>query len=118
MVQIRGIDIVIRSFKRDPYPLGLIWVDCPRSLTTAGLVRALEGKARVPVGQKPPDQTPSFVILWAGDQENLAEMVERLQRSGLEAPKILVFGSHLDLPLAGQALMLGTCDYIHVGMTP
>jgi DNA-binding NarL/FixJ family response regulator len=118
MAQIREIDKVIRSFKREPYPLGLGWVDCPRSLTTAGLVQALEGQARVHVGPQPPGQSPSFVILWAGDQENLAEMVERHQRSGLDAPKILVFGSHLDLPMARQALMLGTSGFIHAGMTP
>jgi DNA-binding NarL/FixJ family response regulator len=109
---------MIRSFKREPYPLGLIWVDCPRSLTTAGLVQALEGQAQIHVGQRPPDQTPSFVILWAGDQENLSEKVERHQESGPEAPTILVFGSHLDLPLARQALMLGTSGFIHAGMTP
>src|SRR5918998_5438181 len=102
---------MIRSFKRDPYPLGLIWVDCPRSLMIVGLVQALEEQARVHVGQQPPDQTPSFVILWAGDQENLSERVERHQRSGLDTPKILVFGSHLDLPLARQALMLGTSGF-------
>jgi DNA-binding NarL/FixJ family response regulator len=83
-----------------------------------GLVQALEEQARVHVGQQPPDQTPSFVILWAGDQENLSERVERHQRSGLDTPKILVFGSHLDLPLARQALMLGTSGFIHAGMTP
>ena len=109
---------MIRSFKREPYPLGLIWVDSPRSLTTAGLVQALEGRARVHVGHKPPEQSPSFVILWAGDQENLSELVERHQRSGPDAPKILVFGSHLDLSLARQALMLGTSGFIHAEMTP
>jgi DNA-binding NarL/FixJ family response regulator len=45
-------------------------------------------------------------------------MVERHQRSGLDAPKILVFGSHLDLPMARQALMLDTSGFIHAGMTP
>src|SRR5829696_2943288 len=113
MAQIREIDKMIRSFKREPYPLGLVWVDCPRSLTTAGLVQALEGQARVHVGPQPPDQSPSFVILWAADHAKLSEMVERHQISGLDSRNTVRWRTHLDLPMARQALMLGTSGFIH-----
>jgi|SRR5215204_2631909 DNA-binding NarL/FixJ family response regulator len=105
------------SLKGDFMPLGLIWVDCPPSVVTAGLVHALEKQARVHTGGKPPAEAPSSIILQAGDQEGLSESVERHQQLSEDAPPILVFASHLNLPLAREALRSGASGFIHAGMT-
>src|SRR5215204_2000847 len=85
--------------------LGVVWIDCPRSVVSVGLVRALEEQARVVhQGSEPPRDAPFCVILCPNDQEDLSEHVEQLRELSWDAPPILVFGSHLDLPLAGGAL--------------
>ena len=98
-------------------PLGLIWVDCPPSVVTTGLVHALEEQARVHTGSKPPAEAPSCVILYASDQEALSESVERHRELSEHAPPIMVFGAHLDLPLAWEALKAGASGFIHAGMS-
>ena len=99
-------------------PLGLIWVDCPPSVVTAGLVHALEKQARVHIGGKPPAEAPSSVILQADDQEGLSESVERHQQLSEDAPPILVFASHLNLPLAREALRSGASGSSSESTTP
>ena len=60
-------------------PLGLVWVDCPRSVVSAGLVRALEKQATVHQGLKPPEDVPSCIILCANSHESLSERMEFYQ---------------------------------------
>jgi DNA-binding NarL/FixJ family response regulator len=99
-------------------PLGLVWVDCPRSVVSAGLVRALEKQARVHQGLKPPGDVPSCIILCANSQEGLSERLEFYQESCPDAPPIVVFGPQLDLPLARDALQAGASGFVHAEMMP
>jgi DNA-binding NarL/FixJ family response regulator len=99
-------------------PLGLVWVDCPRSVVSAGLVRALEERARVHQGPRPPVEVPSCVILCANGHENLAERLPSYRELSSDAPPVLVFGPQLDLPLARDALQAGASGFVHAEMTP
>jgi len=104
--------------KDDPKPLGVVWVDCPHSLVGTGLVRALEDKARVHRGPKPPGETPSCVIVCANGHESLSERVRFFRELSPDAPPVLVFGLQLDLPLARDALQAGASGFVHAEMTP
>src|SRR5215217_9011194 len=78
-------------------PLGVVWVDCPHSLVSAGLVRALEKQARVHQGPKPPEDLPSCVVLCANGHEDLSERVESYRGLSPDAVPVVVFGLQLDL---------------------
>jgi len=104
--------------KDSPKPLGVVWVDCPHSLVSAGLVRALEEKARVHQGTKPPGDVLSCVILCANSHEGLSERVEFYQGLSPDVPPVVVFGPQLDLPLARDALLAGASGFVHAEMTP
>jgi DNA-binding NarL/FixJ family response regulator len=69
-------------------------------------------------GSKPPEEAPSSVILYASGQEGLSEDVERHRELSPDTPPILVFGSHLGLPLARDALRAGASGFAQAGMTP
>ena len=99
-------------------PLGVVWVDCPRSVLRAGLVRALEKRATVHQGPKPPEDVPSCVILCANSHEGLSERVEFYQKRSPDAPPVVVFGPQLDLPLARDALQAGASGFVHAEMMP
>ena len=99
-------------------PLGVVWVECPRSVMSAGLVRALEKRATVHQGPKPPEDVPSCVILCANSHEGLSERVEFYQESCPDAPPVVVFGPQLDLPLARDALQAGASGFVHAEMKP
>jgi DNA-binding NarL/FixJ family response regulator len=102
----------------NPKPLGLVWVDCPHSLVSTGLVRALEEKASVHQGPKPPGEAPSCVILCANGHESLSERVEFYRGLSPDAVPVVVFGLQLDLPLARDALRAGASGFVHAEMTP
>jgi DNA-binding NarL/FixJ family response regulator len=104
--------------KDNPKPLGLVWVDCPRSVVSAGLVRALEKQAMVHQGSKPPEDVPSCVILCANSPEGLSERVEFYREQSPEASPVVVFGPQLDLPLARNALQAGASGFVHAEMMP
>src|SRR5918998_2754690 len=104
--------------KDNPKPLGVVWVDCPHSLVSTGLVRALEEKGRVHQGPKPPGDVPSCVILCANSNEGLSERVEFYRELSPDAPPVVVFGPQLDLPLARDALQAGASGFVHAEMTP
>jgi DNA-binding NarL/FixJ family response regulator len=109
---------IMREPKDNLKPLGLVWVDCPRSVVSAGLVRALEKQARVHRGPKPPERVPSCVILCAKSHEGLSERVEFYRELSPEAPPVVVFGAQLDLPLARDALQAGASGFVHAEMMP
>jgi DNA-binding NarL/FixJ family response regulator len=98
--------------------LGVVWVDCPHSLVSTGLVRALEEKARVHRGPKPPGDDPSCVIVCANGHESLSERVEFYQGLSPDAVPVVVFGLQLDLALARDALRAGASGFVHAEMTP
>jgi DNA-binding NarL/FixJ family response regulator len=109
---------MMREPHNNPRSLGLVWVDCPRSVVSAGLVRALEKRATVHQGLKPPRDVPSCIILCANSHEGLSERVKFYQELSLEAPPIVVFGPQLDLPLARDALQAGASGFVHAEMMP
>lgn len=106
-----------RATEIGPEPLGLVWVDCPYPLVVIGLERILEGEAQVHVGREPPTGTPSSIILGTNGVEGLPEGVTRVRKANPDAP-VLVFGLHLDLPLAQAALRVGSRGFIHAAMPP
>jgi DNA-binding NarL/FixJ family response regulator len=99
-------------------PLGVVWVECPRSVVRAGLVRALEKRATVHQGPKPPEDVPSCVILCANSQEGLSERLKFYREQSPDAPPVVVFGPQLDLPLARDALQAGASGFVHAEMMP
>jgi DNA-binding NarL/FixJ family response regulator len=99
-------------------PLGVVWVDCPHTLVSTGLVRALEEKGRVHQGLKPPGDVPSCIILCANSLEGLSERVEFYQELSPDGPPIVIFGPQLDLPLARDALQAGASGFVHAQMSP
>jgi DNA-binding NarL/FixJ family response regulator len=109
---------MMREPQDSPRPLGLVWVDCPRSVVSAGLVRALEKRATVHQGLKPPRDVPSCIILCANSHEGLSERVEFYREQNLDAPPVVVFGPQLDLPLARDALQAGASGFVHAEMMP
>ena len=115
---VAGATDVMRGPNDRLKPLGLVWVDCPRSVSSAGLVRALEKQARVHQGPNPPDGVPSCVILCANSHEGLTERVEFYRELSPDAPPVVVFGPQLDLPLARDALQAGASGFVHAEMMP
>ena len=109
---------MMREPQDSPRSLGLVWVDCPRSVVSAGLVRALEKRATVHQGLKPPGDVPSCIILCANSHEGLSERVKFYQELSPDAPPIVVFGPQLDLPLARDALQAGASGFVHAEMMP
>jgi DNA-binding NarL/FixJ family response regulator len=109
---------MMREPKGNLKRLGSVWVNCPRSVVSAGLVRVLEKQARVHQGPKPPEDLPSCVVLCANGQEDLSERVERLKELCPDAPPVVVFGPQLDLPFARDALQAGASGFVHAEMTP
>jgi DNA-binding NarL/FixJ family response regulator len=87
-------------------------------VVTAGVVRALEEQARVHIGMVPPEEVPSVVVLCSNSQGDLSERLEGHRRLSPDAPPILVFSSHLDLPLARDALWAGASGFVHAEMMP
>ena len=109
---------MMREPQDSPRSLGLVWVDCPRSVVSAGLVRALEKQATVHQGLKPPRDVPSCIILCANSREGLSERVKFYQELSPDAPPVVVFGPQLDLPLARDALQAGASGFVHAEMMP
>jgi DNA-binding NarL/FixJ family response regulator len=96
---------------------GTVWIYCPYPVVAAGLSDAFENKFRVHLGRSAPANgvVPTCAILYTGGAENLAEGIRRIHGVSPVIP-ILVFGLHVDLPLARAALRLGAKGFIHAGM--
>src|SRR5215217_4214787 len=97
--------------------LGLVWIDCSYPVLAAGLKEALQGRARVHVGQTAPTDAdvPCCAVLDTSGAERISEGIERIRGVYPDIP-ILVFGLHVDLPLARAALRHGARGFIHAGM--
>ena len=109
---------MMREPKERPEPLGLVWIDAPRSIVSAGLVRALEKRARVHQGLKPPGDVPTCIVLFANSPEGLSDRVEFYRELSPDAPPVVVFSPQLDLPLAHSALQAGASGFVHAEMMP
>jgi DNA-binding NarL/FixJ family response regulator len=96
---------------------GTVWIYCPYPVVAAGLSDAFENKFRVHLGRSAPAHgvVPTCAILYTGGAEHLAEGIRSIHGVSPEIP-ILVFGLHVDLPLARAALRLGAKGFIHAGM--
>jgi DNA-binding NarL/FixJ family response regulator len=107
----------VRLVSSEREPLGLVWIDCSYPVVAAGLKAALEGRARVHLGQAAPTDAdvPSSAIFDTGGVRGLSEGIERIREINPEI-SILVFSLHVDLPLARAALRLGARGFIHAGM--
>ena len=101
-----------------PKRRGLVWVYCRPSVVSAGLVRALEERARVHQGPNPPGDVPSCVILCTSGHEDLYERVQFCRELSPDPPPVLVFAPQLDLPLARDAIKAGASGFVHAEMTP
>jgi DNA-binding NarL/FixJ family response regulator len=83
----------------------------------AGLKEALEGRARVHVGDTAPTdaEVPYCAVFDTSGAESISEGIERIRGVNADIP-ILVFSLHVDLPLARAALRHGARGFIHAGM--
>jgi len=97
--------------------LGLVWIDCSYPVVAAGLKEALEGRARVHVGDTAPTdaEVPYCAVFDTSGAESISEGIERIRGVNADIP-ILVFSLHVDLPLARAALRHGAKGFIHAGM--
>jgi DNA-binding NarL/FixJ family response regulator len=97
--------------------LGLVWIHSSYPVVAAGLKQALEGQARVHVGQTaPPDaEVPCCAVFDTSGAKSISEGIERIRGVGPDIT-ILVFSLHVDLPLARAALRYGARGFIHAGM--
>ncbi len=84
-------------------------------MVAAGLGRALEGQARLHVGQTAPAAPPRCAIFDTSGEEPIPEGLERIREVDPEI-SILAFSLHVDLPLARAALRHGARGFIHAGM--
>lgn len=110
--------MALRVTKIDSKPLGLVWIDCPYPVAAIGLTRILESKAQVHAEREAPKgESPSSIIFSTDGVEGLSEGVKRVRKANPDAP-ILVFGLHLDLPLAQAALRVEARGFIHAAMQP
>jgi DNA-binding NarL/FixJ family response regulator len=99
-------------------PLGVVWVNCPHSLVSMGLVRALEERARVHQGPNPPQDDLSCIIFCANGDHSLAERMQAYRKQSPTSPPVVVFSPQLNLPLARDALQAGASGFVHAEMTP
>ena len=96
---------------------GLIWVSCPckEAITLVG--EALGNRARVYVGEQPPEgEKPSSVVFYPKG-EGVAQGVRRMRVMAPDVP-LLLFGLGVDPKLARTALLAGAHGFIHLGMQP
>src|SRR5918997_3834019 len=97
--------------------LGLVWIDCSYPVVAAGLKEALEGRARVHVGDTAPTdaEVPYCAVFDTSGSESISEGIERIRGINPDI-SILAFSLHVDLPLARAALRHGARGFIHAGM--
>ena len=106
-----------QHLNREVEPLGLVWIDCPYPVVAAGLKSALEGRARVHLGEEPPTgRLPTSAIFDTGGVVGLSEGIQRIREINPKT-SILVFSLHVNLPLARAALKLGAQGFVHGGMS-
>jgi DNA-binding NarL/FixJ family response regulator len=106
----------VREGASEAKPLGTVWVVSTRPLEAAGLEKALERRATVHVGARPPEAGLSCVIFCTdGRAASLPSDLKRVRELGQGVP-LLVFGPNLDLALAQAALNFGADGFVHAAM--
>lgn len=97
---------------------GSVWIAYHRqSVVTIGLKQALEGRARVYGGSKPPPEPPSSIVLCSDDAEKTSEGVKRLTTEYPDAA-VVVFSLQMNLSVALAGLRSGARGFVHAGMSP
>ena len=99
-----------------PMPNHTIWIDVPFPTVAVGLAHILRPGMRVYTRQTP-DVELSAIIVGASKAEEVPGTVERVRKSHHQTP-VLLFDTHIDLPLARAALKAGARGFIHAGMAP
>lgn len=106
----------IREGASETKPLGTVWVVSTYPLQAAGLEKALELRAAVHVGARPPEADLSCVIFCSdGRAASFPSDLKRVRELGQGVP-LLVFGPNLDLDLAQAALNFGANGFVHAAM--
>jgi DNA-binding NarL/FixJ family response regulator len=99
--------------------LGLVYIRCPYPVLSAGVEEALKEVAHVHCGKSLPAQsTPSCIVLFSEDEEDVPSEVKDLLALVPNTP-VLIFSSRVDdQRLAKAAFKAGACGILHVGMQP
>jgi DNA-binding NarL/FixJ family response regulator len=105
----------LRSAKPDAKPLGLVWIKSEYPTMALGLEKALQAKAHVYRGQKPPAGACPSLVVHCSNAEDPASEIERLRALAPDAPCV-VASSHVDLQRVRSAIKAGARGYIHAGM--
>ena len=95
--------------------LGLIWVSCPRKEAITLVRGALVKRARVYVGERPPEGEKPSSVVFCPKGEDVAQGVRRLRALAPDVP-LLLFGLRVDPKLGRTALLAGAHGFIHLGM--
>jgi DNA-binding NarL/FixJ family response regulator len=106
----------VRVGASEAKPLGIVWVVSTYPLEAAGLEKALERRATVHIGARPPEAGLSCVIFCTdGRAASFPSDLKRVRELGQGVP-LLVFGPNLDLSLAQAALNFGAAGFVHAAM--
>ena len=105
----------LRSAKPDPKPLGLVWIESEYPTMALGLEKALQAKAHVYRGQKPPAGACPSLVVHCSNAEDPASEIERLRALAPDAPCV-VASSHVDLQRVRSAIKAGARGFVHAGM--
>ena len=110
--------VALRYPASEPKPLGTVRIECSYPVLAFALKEMLKEEAHVYEGRKPWGmEDPSFIILFASGNTNVASEVRRLCGLAPDAA-VLVFGLHIDARLADNALRAGARGFMHAGMQP
>jgi DNA-binding NarL/FixJ family response regulator len=106
--------------KREPKPLGLVWLNCSLyPVVSRGLAAILQKEANFICEFDPRVNEAPSVVVHCPNGEDLTKELKHLQKLVPNTP-ILVLGLHDDgdLTLARKTLQAEVAGFIHVGMKP
>ncbi len=107
----------LRSAKPDPKPLGLVWIKSDYPTMALSLEKALQAKAHVYRGQKPPAGASPSLVVYCSNEIDIASEIKRLRALAPDAP-CMAASSQIDLQRARSAIKAGARGYLHAGMRP
>jgi FixJ family two-component response regulator len=94
---------------------GLIWVSCPCKEAIVLVGEGLGKRARVYVGEQPPEGEDPSSVVFCPKGEGVVQGVRRLRALAPDVP-LLLFDLRVDAKLARTALLAGAHGIIHLGM--
>ena len=109
---------VARMKEQESENLGLVWIISAQEDLNLLMGEALETKARLHIGEEPPQgETPSSIIL-SPKSESIVQEIRYLKSLAPEASILIFSPSDNDLRLAEEALRAGASGFIYAGMQP